>query len=72
MTKIDNKNVDLETDFRLQAGLPDGLIFKQKIPIWVNFGGPNNGKCWIFYGHLEYLTALWYILWPFRNLVVIR
>jgi hypothetical protein len=22
-----------------EAGLPDGLFFKPKIPIWVNFGG---------------------------------
>jgi hypothetical protein len=22
------------------AGLPDGLFSNQKIPIWVNFGGP--------------------------------
>jgi hypothetical protein len=26
----------------------------------------------IFYDHFEYSTALWYILWPFGNLVVIR
>jgi hypothetical protein len=25
----------------------------------------------IFYGHLEYFTAIWYILWPFGNVVVI-
>jgi hypothetical protein len=25
----------------------------------------------IFYGHLEYLTVIWYILWPFGNFVVI-
>jgi hypothetical protein len=25
----------------------------------------------IFHGHLEYLKALWYILWPFGNVVVI-
>jgi hypothetical protein len=24
----------------LSAGLPDGLFSNQKIPIWVNFGGP--------------------------------
>jgi hypothetical protein len=42
-----------------RAGLPDGLFSNQKIPIWVNFGGPWNGKCWyilrpfdIFYVHL--------------------
>jgi hypothetical protein len=28
------------------------FVFKPKIPIWVNFGGPWNGKCF-------------YILWPF-------
>jgi hypothetical protein len=32
---------------RLQpAGLPDGLFSNQKSQIWVNFGGPLNGKCW--------------------------
>jgi hypothetical protein len=25
----------------------------------------------IIYGHLEYFTAIWYILWPFGNVVVI-
>jgi hypothetical protein len=29
-----------------------GLVFKPKIQIWINFGGPWNEKCW-------------YILWPF-------
>jgi hypothetical protein len=29
------------------------------------------GKAGIFYGHLEYFTVLWYILWPFGNVVVI-
>jgi hypothetical protein len=23
------------------------------------------------YGHLEYFTVIWYILWPFGNFVVI-
>jgi hypothetical protein len=45
--------------------LPDGLFSNQKIPIWVNFGGSFNGKCWYFYDHLEYFTAIWYILWQF-------
>jgi hypothetical protein len=28
-------------------GLPDGIcIFKPKSPIWVNFGGCCNGRCW--------------------------
>jgi hypothetical protein len=25
----------------------------------------------IFYGHLKYITAIWYILWPFDKLVII-
>jgi hypothetical protein len=33
-------------------------IFKPKIPFWVNFGGPWNGKFGTFYGHLEYITAV--------------
>jgi hypothetical protein len=28
-------------------------------------------KVGIFYGRLEYITAIWYILWPFGNLVAI-
>jgi hypothetical protein len=25
----------------------------------------------IFHAHLEYISAIWYILWPFGNFVVI-
>jgi hypothetical protein len=25
----------------------------------------------IFYGHLKYFTVIWYILWPFGNVVII-
>jgi hypothetical protein len=25
----------------------------------------------IFYGHYEYLTVIWHILWPFGNIMVI-
>jgi hypothetical protein len=56
------------------------LVFKPKIPIWVNFGGPYLDwtmliyfmAIWpivrifvIFYGHLEYFKDIWDILWPF-------
>jgi hypothetical protein len=47
------------------------FVFKPKIPIGVNFGGPLIGKCVILNGHLEYFRHLgyfmtiWYILWPF-------
>jgi hypothetical protein len=37
----------------MRAGLPDGIFSKQKIPIWINFGGSCNVNCW-------------YILWPIR------
>jgi hypothetical protein len=40
-------------------------IFK---PTWVKFGGPWNEKIGTLYGHLEYITAIWYILLPFGNL----
>jgi hypothetical protein len=43
-------------------------ISKPKIPIWVNIGGPCNGRCWFilrpfgkFYGHLVYMLVIWYI-----------
>jgi hypothetical protein len=41
-----------------KSGLPDGIFFKPKIPIWVIFGGSCNGRCWhillpfgLFYGY---------------------
>jgi hypothetical protein len=46
-------------------------IFKPKIQTWVNFGGPGMEKVGTFYGHLEHIQAIWYILWPFGNLVAI-
>jgi hypothetical protein len=43
-------------------------MVKPKIPIWVNFGGPWNGKGWciiwpfvIDYGHLVHIFAIWQI-----------
>jgi hypothetical protein len=50
--------------------------FKPKVPIWVNFGGPYNGRCWhifwqfgllylhpfgVFYVHLVHLFPFWYV-----------
>jgi hypothetical protein len=47
------------------------VYFKTKIPIWVYFGGPWNGKCWyilrpfgIIYDHSVYVIY-WYSLWSF-------
>jgi hypothetical protein len=50
-------------------GLPDGIpILKPKIPIWANFGGSCNGRCWyilwpfgIFLSNSVYFVAFWYI-----------
>jgi hypothetical protein len=35
-------------------------IFKTKIPVWENFGGSCNGRCW----YITYM-AIWSILLPF-------
>jgi hypothetical protein len=34
------------------------FIFIPKIPIWVYFGAPGNGK---IYDHLVCLMAIWYV-----------
>jgi hypothetical protein len=43
-------------------------IFKPKIQLWENFGGPWNGKGWctlwpfgIYYGHLVIFVLIWFI-----------
>jgi hypothetical protein len=55
-----------------KPGLPDGVCFQTK--------NANLGKLWralewiklvLFYGCLEYITDIWYILWPFGNLVAV-
>jgi hypothetical protein len=52
-------------------------ILKLKIPILQGLGKGKVGIhiLWpfcIFYGHLVYFMAIWYILWPFGNLVAIQ
>jgi hypothetical protein len=42
-------------------------IFKPKIPIWVNFGGPWKGKGWYILYPFQYITVIRYILSPFCN-----
>jgi hypothetical protein len=59
-----------------QPGLPDGFFSNTKVPIWVNFGGPEIEKCCymyimavrnilqsfgIFYDHLVHFVFMWYI-----------
>jgi hypothetical protein len=46
-----------------KPGLPDGFGFKPKIPIWVNFGGCCDRRCWcIKIGQLVNFMAIWHIL----------
>jgi hypothetical protein len=40
-------------------------LFKPKIPIWVNFGGYYNGRCWNVLLPFGLFTAISYILWSF-------
>jgi hypothetical protein len=48
-----------------QAGLPDGLVSNKKSQFGQILEGPWNGKCWIFYDHMNYFMLIWYYLWPF-------
>jgi hypothetical protein len=48
------------------------FILKPKILIWVNFGGSWNEKGCTYGIHLECITAIWYTLWVFGNLVALR
>jgi hypothetical protein len=45
------------------------VYFKHNIPIWVNLEGLGMENVGMFYGHLEYIIAICYILGPFGNLV---
>jgi hypothetical protein len=60
---LTEKNTLGETK-NLSTYVPIGVarwhIFKPKIPIWVNFGGSCNGRCWYMY-----FIAIWSILWHF-------
>jgi hypothetical protein len=45
------------TNLLLSCKVARWYVFKQKIQIWVNFGGPWIEKGGVFYGHLEYIMA---------------
>jgi hypothetical protein len=55
----------------VQTRVARWYCFQTKNPVWVHFWGPQNETVGIFYGHLEYITAIWYILWSFGNLVAV-
>jgi hypothetical protein len=60
-------NFDVAVSRDFAQGLPDGILSKQKNPIWVNFRGAWKGRFWcilwtfgLFYGHLGYFEAISY------------
>jgi hypothetical protein len=54
-----------------RPGLPDGMFSNQKSKFGKIFEGLGMKKNGIFYGHLEYIMAILYSLWPFGNLVAV-
>jgi hypothetical protein len=48
-----------------RAELPDGLFSNQKSQFGYNLEGFGKENVVIFYDHLEYVTTIWYRLWPF-------
>jgi hypothetical protein len=54
-----------------EPGLPDGMFSNQKYQFWKILVSLRVEKVDILYDHLEHITAIGYILWPFGNLVPI-
>jgi hypothetical protein len=55
----------------VESGIARWCIFKPKIPNWEILEALGMEKVGILYAHLEYIRAIWYILWTFCNLVAI-
>jgi hypothetical protein len=47
------------------------LFSNQKSQFGLILEGPRKKNDGIFYDYSEYFTVIWYILWPFGNVVVI-
>jgi hypothetical protein len=47
------------------AGVPDGTFLYQKSQFWSNLEGLGMENIDILFGHLEYCSAIWYMLFPF-------
>jgi hypothetical protein len=54
-----------------RPGLPGDIFSNQKSQFGHILEGLVMKMVGIFYGHLEYLTVIWYILWSFGNLMAI-
>jgi hypothetical protein len=51
----------VDGDYWFGAGLRAARWYiVPKIPIWVNFGGPCNGRCWYISWPFGLFTAIWY------------
>jgi hypothetical protein len=66
LNRIDHRKVQTERRPRcsrkastVQDRVARWSIFKPKIPIWVNFRGSCNGRCWYVCVNLVYFTATW-------------
>jgi hypothetical protein len=66
-TLVRSENIE-NSQRALRSELPDGFIFKPNIPIWVNYVGSCNKRCWsilwligLSYGHFVYFVAIWYV-----------
>jgi hypothetical protein len=51
--------------------MPAGVFSNQIYLFWQILEGLRIENFGIFYGHFEYFTAIWYILWPFGIVVII-
>jgi hypothetical protein len=58
MSRFSTNGNSTESEVRIAARVARWFIFKPKIQIWANFGGPPNGKCWY-----RYFMTIWNILW---------
>jgi hypothetical protein len=66
MNHIGETAVDGVAGFALVSPwLPDGLLSYQKSQFGYILEGLGMENVGIFYDYLEYLTAIWYILWQF-------
>jgi hypothetical protein len=46
-----------------KPGLPDGIFSHQKYKFWDILEGLGMKNVGVFYGNLEYFTAIWNIMW---------
>jgi hypothetical protein len=51
----------------MEAGLPDEMFSNQKSKFGSILKGLGMKTVGICYSHLEYITAIRYMLWPFGN-----